>query len=211
MVISLIAGQQEDKKFPGRNTFPLLGRPMMVYPILAAQHAAEVDRVFLTTDSPAIERVAAGMGVTTLLRRPEVSGPSVRLSEVVVEAAAQAAKSVGETPEAIVLLLCNAPTVTGGLIDHGVEILRKDPSLDAVMSVSLHNEFHPANALRLGEGGRLRSYAADRETLKKKDEAYFSDALLWVFRPRVLESAPRAQGLSEWIMEIGRASCRERV
>ncbi len=204
MVIALIAGQQDDKKFPGRNTFPLLGRPMMVYPILAAQHAEEVDRVFLTTDSPAIERVAAGLGVTTLPRSPEISGPSVRLTEVVVEAAAQAAKAAGGTPEAIVLLLCNAPTVTGGLIDHGVEILRKDPSLDAVMSVSLHNEFHPSSALRMGEGGLLRSYAADRETQKKKDEAYFPDALMWVFRPRVLESASRAQGVSEWIMDCER-------
>lgn len=203
MVIALIAGQGEDKKFPGRNTFPLMGRPMMVYPILAAQHAAEVDRVFLTTDSPAIERVAAGLGVPSLPRSPEVSGPSVRLTEVVVEAAAQAAKAVGETPEAIVLLLCNAPTVTGGLIDHGVEILRKDPSLDAVMSVSLHNEFHPSYALRMGEGGLLRAYAGDREALKKKDEAYFPDALLWVFRPRVLGAA-RAQGLSEWIMDCER-------
>lgn len=204
MVIALIAGQQEDKRFAGRNTFPLLGRPMMVYPVLAAQHAKEVDRVFLSTDSPAIERVAAGLGVTTLPRSPGLSGPSVRLTEVVVEAAAQAARAVGETPEAIVLLLCNAPTVTGGLIDHGIQILRKDPSLDAVLSVSLHNEFHPSYALRMGEGGLLRSYAADREALKKKDEAYFPDALLWVFRPRMLASAPHAQGLSEWIMDCER-------
>ena len=201
MVIALIAGQQEDRKFPGRNTFPLLGRPMMVYPILAAQHAEEVDRVFVTTDSPAIERVAVGMGVTPLPRSPEVRGPSVRLTEVVVEAAAQAAGAIGETPEAIVLLLCNAPTVTGGLIDHGVEILRNDPSLDAVMSVSMHNEFHPSLALRMGEGGLLRPYAADREALKKKDEAYFPDALLWVFRSRVLLAAPGSQELSEWIMD----------
>jgi D-3-phosphoglycerate dehydrogenase len=204
MIIALIAGQGEDKKFPGRNTFPLLGRPMMVYPILAAQHAEEVDRVFLTTDSPAIERVAAGLGVAPLPRSPQASGPSVRLTEVVVEAAAQAAKTVGKVPEAIVLLLCNAPTVTGGLIDHGVEILRKDPSLDAVMSVSLHNEFHPSCALRMGEGGLLCSYAGDRAALKKKDEAYFPDALLWVFRPRVLATAPRGQELSEWIMDCER-------
>ena len=201
MVVALVAGQQGDNKFPGRNTFPLLGRPMMVYPILAAQHAAEVDRVFLTTDSPAIERVAARLGVTTLPRSPEVSGPSVRLAEVVVEAAGPVAKALGESPEAIVLLLCNAPTVTGGLIDHGVEILRNDPSLDAVMSVSVHNEFHPSSALRMGEGGLLRPYAADGEALKKREEVYFPDALLWVFRPRVLSAVARGQGLSEWIID----------
>src|SRR5438093_299275 len=185
MVIALIAGQQEDKKFPGRTTFPLLGRPMMVYPILAAQHAEEVDRVFLTTDSPAIERVASGLGVTTLWRSPEVSGPSVRLTEVAAAAACQAAKAIGKTPEAIVLLLCNAPTVTGGMIDHGIEILRKDPSLDAVMSVSQHNEFHPANALKIGDGGRARPYDPGHND-RKREDAYYPDALLWVVRPHLL-------------------------
>ncbi|TAL09711.1 MAG: hypothetical protein EPO02_09440 [Nitrospirae bacterium] len=200
MIVALIAGHQEDDKFPGRNTFPMLGRPMMVYPILAAQHAKEVDRVFLTTDAPAIERVAAGMGVTTLSRSPEVQGASVRLAEVAVDAAAQAVKAIGEEPEAVVLLLCNAPTVTAGLIDHGIEILRRDPSLDGVMSVSPHNEFHPSYALRMGDGGRLRPYAQDQEATRKQDDAYFPDALLWVVRPHVL-NADRARRLSQWIVD----------
>jgi len=203
MVIALIAGQEEDKKFPGRNTFPLLGRPMMVYPILAAQHAEEVDRVFITTDSPAIERVAAGLGVATLPRKPEIRGPSVRLADVVVEAATQAALTIGEMPEAIVLLLCNAPTVTGGMIDHGIEILRRDASLDAVMSVSRHNEFHPSYALRTGEAGLLHPYAAEGQS-DKKDEVYFPDALFWAIRPRLLSEAPGGSELSEWIMDCSK-------
>jgi D-3-phosphoglycerate dehydrogenase len=201
MIVALIAGQGEDNKFPGRNTFSLLGRPMMAYPILAAQHAAEVDRIFVTTDSPAIERIAVGMGLAALPRSPQASGPSVRLTEVVIEAASQAAHAIGQTPEAIVLLLCNAPTVTAGMIDHGVEILRSDPSLDAVMSVSRHNEFHPSYALKMGTGGLLSPYAADRDKLKKQDEAYFPDALLWVFRPHVLAKVPHDRGVSEWILD----------
>lgn len=200
MIIALIAGHQEDDKFPGRNTFPLLGRPMMVYPILAARHARLVDRVFVTTDSPSIEWVAKGLGVPVLARSPEVQGASVRLAEVAVDAAAQAVKAVGEEPEAIVLLLCNAPTVTAGLIDHGIEIIRRDPSLDGVMSVSPHNEFHPSYALRMGDGGRLRPYAQDQEATRKQDDAYFPDALLWVIRPRVL-GADRARRMSQWIVD----------
>jgi D-3-phosphoglycerate dehydrogenase / 2-oxoglutarate reductase len=204
MIFALIAGQEEDKKFPGRNTFPLLGRPMMVYPILAAQHTKEVDRIFLTTDSPAIERIATGLDVMTLPRSPEVSGPSVPLSEVVGVAANQAVRVIGETPEMIVLLLCNAPTVTAGLIDHGIEILRREASVDAVISVSMHNEFHPSYALRMGERGFLHPYASGGEELSKKHDAYFPDALLWVFRPRILDTVPGGQELSEWITDCGR-------
>jgi D-3-phosphoglycerate dehydrogenase len=201
MIIALIAGRQEDDKFPGRNMFPLLGRPMMVYPILAAQHAKLVGRVFVTTDSPSIEQVAGGMGVAVLPRSPEVLGASARLDDVVVDAAGQATKTIGEEPEAIVLLLCNAPTVTAGMIDHGIEILRNDPSLDAVMSVSPHNEFHPAYALRIGEGGRLRPQSQEQAAAGKKDDAYFPDALLWVIRPRALRKARRTESFADWIVD----------
>src|SRR3989442_10403907 len=201
MVIAIVAGQQEDKKFPGRNTFPLLGRPMMVYPLLAALHAKQVDQVFLPTDSPTMERIADGLGVSVLHRSPEMSGPSVPLADVVLEAVAQASKSLDAELEAVVLLLCNAPTVTSGLIDHGVEIIRDDPTLDAVISASLHNEFHPSYALRIGEGGLLRSHASDENGGRKKEDAYFPDALLWVIRPQALRPELGQQTLHHWIVD----------
>lgn len=58
MVVALVCGQADGKFFPGRNLFPLMGRPLMVYPLLAAQHARNVERVFLSTDTPSIERVS---------------------------------------------------------------------------------------------------------------------------------------------------------
>lgn len=200
MVIAIIAGQQEDKRFPGRNTFPLLGRPMMAYPILAALHAEEVDRVFLTTDSPIMERVAEGLGASVLHRSPGVSGPSVRLVDVVLEAAERVRNTLGQEPEAAVLLLCNAPTVTAGLIDHGVQVLRQDPSLDAVMSVSLHDEFHPFRALCIADAGLLRPNLALKGAAGKKEEAYFPDALLSVVRPGMFRMAMERLAESDWIV-----------
>jgi D-3-phosphoglycerate dehydrogenase len=202
MVIALIAGQQDDKRFPGRNTFPLLGRPMMTYPILAALHSVEVDHVFLTTDSPAMAQVADGLGVRVLSRSPAISGPSVRLPEVVAEASSLATRLLGQEPEAIVLLLCNAPTVTAGLIDHGVQLLRETPSVDAVLSVSLHNEFHPSYALQIGEAGLLRPSLSDRAALPKKEDAYFPDALLWVLRPHILKG--KLSMMPDWIADWSR-------
>lgn len=203
MIITLIAGRQDDDKFPGRNTFPLLGRPMMVYPILAALHSNEVDHVFVTTDSPGIERVAEGLGVRVLPRTPAAQGPSAGLLEVLVDASAQLVEAFGEKPEALVLLLCNAPTVTSGLIDHGVEILRSDPSLDGVLSVSPHNEFHPSYALRIGDAGHILPYRAEQTPSIKKDDIYFPDALLWVIRPDVLTRSRGTEPPPEWILDCG--------
>lgn len=201
MIVGIIAGQEEGRKFPGRNSFPLLGRPMMVYPILAARHSRRIDRVFLTTDSPTMAEVAGGMGVEVLSRSPECSGRNVRLADVFTDAAEQIGKRFCFEPEAYVLLLCNAPTLTDGLIDHGVEALLNDTSLDAVVSVSLHNEFHPSRALKIGEGGRLLPHDAKEEVDCVKDEdAYFPDALLWVVRPHLLCQGSRGL-LSDFIVE----------
>lgn len=204
MIIALIAGRQDDDKFPGRNTFPLLGRPMMAYPILAALHSKEVDHVFVTTDSPEIERVAGGLGVRVLPRGPEACAPAAGLAEVLVDANTQLAKTFREKPEALVLLLCNAPTVTSGLIDHGVEILRGDPSLDGVLSVSLHNEFHPSYALRIGDRGHILPYRTEPDANIRKDDIYFPDALLWVIRPDALTRNRGTGPLPEWIVDLAK-------
>jgi len=201
MIVAIIAGQGEDNKFPGRNTFPLLGRPMMVYPILAAMHAERVGRTFVTTDSHAMAQVAAGLGVTVLPRSPEVSGSSVPLSAVFVDAFDRAVKMLDREPEAVVLLLCNAPTVTAALIDHGVDILRGEASLDAVLSVSLHNEFHPVYALQIRDAGLLRPQAFSQDVARKKEDAYFPDALLWVMRPKLLSIGRKQQPLPDWFVD----------
>jgi len=36
-VAALVCGRLDDNRFHGRNTFPLIGRPMMVYPIPAVR------------------------------------------------------------------------------------------------------------------------------------------------------------------------------
>lgn len=132
-VAALIYGRLDDDRFPGRNTFPLIGRPMMVYPILAAQHARYVDRVFVTTDSPAIARVACHHGAEIVERPPELTGPSATLEQILTHGYDAATKALGAEPEALVVLLCNAPTVTGGLIDKGIEVLLKNEALDMLV------------------------------------------------------------------------------
>ena len=42
MVAALLIGRQGSVGFPGKNTYPVLGRAFMEYPLLAALHAKEV-------------------------------------------------------------------------------------------------------------------------------------------------------------------------
>lgn len=69
MMVALILGRNEARPFAGRNTFPLLGRPLTMYPILAASHCTGVDRVFFSTGEEAMAHLAAKHGATVIRRQ----------------------------------------------------------------------------------------------------------------------------------------------
>src|SRR4051812_11032496 len=199
MIAALICGRADGPRFPSRNTFPLFGRPLMLYAALAAVHAAEVDHVFMTSDDEGMKRVAGHHGVRPIDRPEHLSGDGVPLEDVVRHGYAEVEAALGEPLEALVVLLANAPTVTSEQIDQGVRMLRADATLDAVVSASAHDEFHPSYALCITREGRLRRHAA-ATTTDRAEQVYFPDALLWVLRPVALHRA--TQDRSGWLVDV---------
>lgn len=196
MIIAIIIGSMDDHRFPGRNTFSLVGRPMATYPILAARHAKNVDRVFVSTDAPAIARIASYNGAETIDRPPEIIGPGVSLESILNHAYRTALDQVGQPIEAVVVLLANSPTVLSQMIDQGVAELRKTPALDGVVAVSLRNEFNPANATTIDRSGLLIAHPASVMPVNELSaDAYFDASVLWVVRPRCLTSEKGAHQL----------------
>ena len=198
MIAALICGRADGSKFPSRNTFPLFGRPLMLYASLAALHASEVEHVFLTSDDEGMKRVARHHGIRTIDRPEALSGEAVPLEEVVRHGYHEIRKVLGQDLEALVIVLANAPTVTSEQIDQGVHMLRADATLTAVISASAHDEFHPSYALCLTEEGRLRRHAA-ASSPDRAAPVYFPDALLWVVRPSALFVGRSASG---WLVDM---------
>ena len=48
--VAIMLGRKGSKGFPGKNLRPLLGRPMMMYPLLAALESRYVEKTFVTTE-----------------------------------------------------------------------------------------------------------------------------------------------------------------
>ena len=198
MIAALICGRADGPKFPSRNTFPLFGRPLMLYASMAAMNAAEVEHVFLTSDDEGMKRVARHHGLRTIDRPERLSGDAVALDLVVRHGYDEIRAALGSELEALVVLLANAPTVTSEQIDQGVRMLRADATLDAVISASAHDEFHPSYALCISSDGRLRRHAA-ASSADRAEPVYFPDALLWVIRPSILETGGGGSG---WLVDV---------
>src|SRR6185503_804452 len=144
------------------------------------------------------KRVARHHGIQAIDRPEALSGDAVPLEQVVRHGYDEIRATLGAELEALVVLLANAPTVTSEQIDQGVRMLRADATLNAVISASAHDEFHPSYALCIGSDGRLRRHAA-ATSADRAEPIYFPDALLWVIRPSALEAGGSGSG---WLVDV---------
>jgi hypothetical protein len=192
MITALIIGRGGSRSVPGKNTMKVLGRPLMSYPIMAAQHSRYVDRVFVATEAEPIIAIARQHGTELIEMTPEMTTEKVLVEEVVVYGYNIIRSRVGEI-EMLVFLFCNTATLTPELIDRGVEILRADPTLDSAVSVSPYNEYSPVRAKKISaenliipyvDIGSIEGASCDRDSAAT---CYFCDCSVWVLRPTCMD------------------------
>jgi Cytidylyltransferase len=175
----------------------VLGRPLVAYPLLAAQASAHVDRIFVSTDDPEIAAIGVAHGAEVIDRPPELCTPEALGEDAYRHGYGVIRERLGEEPEMLALLFANAPTVSGELIDRGVETLRADPTLDSAVTVSRYNMWSPLRARRLTPGGTLDPFVpfetfGDPATLNcdrdSQGDVLFADMGLSVVRPRCFDA-----------------------
>jgi CMP-N-acetylneuraminic acid synthetase len=211
MIAALLLGRGGSSGFPGKNLHPVLGRPLMAYPLLAAQESNAVDRIFVSTDDAEIARVGADYGAE-LIERPAELATKEALGEDAFRHGYTVIRDrlapTGTQLELVVLLFANAPTVDGALIDEGVELLRADPLLDSAVTVSRYNMWSPLRARQLTEDGTLQPFVpfevfGDPATLNcdrdSQGDVYFADMGVSVVRPRCLEQLASGLLPQKWM------------
>ena len=128
MIVALMMGRAGSRGFPNKNIKKVLGRRLFEYPIIASKKSKHVNKIFVSTDCPLIARGSKKYGAIHI-KRPKRLTNSKALGEDVYEHGYFSIKKTlnlsEKNIEFIVLLMANAPTVTGKLIDHGINILRK--------------------------------------------------------------------------------------
>ncbi len=155
-VAAILFGRRGSSGFPGKNTYPILGRPATVYPLLAAKHAKYVDKIYTSTDDPEIARISRDFGAEIIDRPPELCTSQALVEDAMVHAYYEVKKRLGCAPAYVVILLCNTCNIIAQSIDRGVEVLDKDSSFDSAITVSIYNMFAPIRARRLASDGSMQ-------------------------------------------------------
>lgn len=210
---ALMLGRANSVGFPGKNVYPVLGRPLMAYPLLAAQDSTGVDHehLYVSTDSEEIMAIGRQYGAHSIRRPPELCTEQALGEDAFAHGyrviREQLAKQ-GEAIELMVLLFANAATITGGLIDEGIRMLRADPTLDSAVTVSRYNMWSPLRARKVERDGCLHPFVpletfGDPATLNcdrnSQGDVYFADMGVSVVRPRCVEQLERGLLPQRWM------------
>ena len=108
MIPAILIGRGGSVGLPNKNILPILSRPLMSYPLLAAKNSKYVDKVFVSTDSQEIMNVAKKLGAEVIDRPNDLATSEASVESAFVHAYECIKKMNSENIEYIVILMCNA-------------------------------------------------------------------------------------------------------
>ena len=204
-------GRKGSVGFPGKNFYPVLGRPLAAYPLLAAQASSKVERVFVSTDCPEIMRISREHDAELIDRPPELATKEALGEDVFVHGYQEMKRRLKEVNldiEMVVLLFANGATLNSDLIDQGIDILRNDKSFDSAVTTSVYNMWSPLRARKLQADGCLHPMVpfetfGDPHTMNcdrdSQGDVHFADMAVSVVRPECLEKLDEGLLPQKWM------------
>jgi hypothetical protein len=210
MICSILIARKGSTGFPGKNIFPVLGRPLCEYPLLAAINSKRVDKYFLSTDDEELMKLARKHGVQVIHRPPELATNEALGEDAYVHAYNEIRDNHldGNDLEFLVLLMGNSPTILAETIDLGIDTLRNCPELDSAVTVSRYNMWGPLRARKIEPDGTLQPVVpfeafaeldainCDRDS---NGDVWFADMGVSIVRPYCLENIENGLLPQKWM------------
>lgn len=154
LVLGVIPARGGSKGVPGKNVALVGGKPLIVWTIETARAARTLDRLVVSTDSPAIADVAAAHGAETPFLRPsELAKDDTPGIDPILHAVRWLEEREGYRPDIVVALQPTSPLRTAADIDAAVALCGSH-EVEAVVSVTPAGQ-HPYWMKRIDEWGYL--------------------------------------------------------
>lgn len=151
-VLAVVTARGGSKGVPGKNILPIGGRPLIQWTIDAARGSRHIDRLILSSDDPAIIKIASEGGCEVPFRRdPALAGDEASSIDVVVDALQRVPGH-----DIVVLLQPTSPLRTTADIDGAIQLLETSGA-PACVSLRRSDE-HPYLTFRLGDGGVIARF-----------------------------------------------------
>ncbi len=157
--LAVVPARGGSKGLPGKNLRPVAGKPLIVHTIEAARGCPAVTRLVVSTDDPAIARVAREAGAEVPWLRPaELATDAASGFGVMRHALEACEREEGRRYEAFVYLQPTSPLRTAADVESAIALL-SERGAPAVVSVCELE--HPlAWTVEVGSSGELSPHPA---------------------------------------------------
>ncbi|MFS1874869.1 cytidylyltransferase domain-containing protein [Enterovibrio norvegicus] len=151
MNIALITARGGSKGLPGKNIYPLAGKPLLAWSIDAAKESGLFEDVYVSTDCPDIASVALKFGAKVIERPPELATDNAS-SHCVIEHAIE--ELALKSSDRVMLLQPTSPLRTVADIKQSFEVYDHNETCSCVISV-YEPDNTPAKAYKILESGEI--------------------------------------------------------
>lgn len=194
--VMLIPARGGSKRFPGKNIWPLMDKPLLAHSILYSQRVLPDTEIYVSTDSKEIADVACYNGAKVIWRPEELSG-DLSTSDSVLQHAAIELLSVGKEFDYMIHIQATNPLRPEGMMEEALLNIESG-RYDSLFTVSplvrklgrlVDGRFVPWNFV-------FGQRSQDMETL------YFENGLLYIsHRDLILNGRIRGDSLYSQVVD----------
>jgi len=175
-IIAVIPARGGSVGVPGKNIRDLNGKPLISYTAEQVSQVPEIDKVVVSTDSPAIKKVSEGLGLC-VIDRPAALATSEASTESALLHVLDELQEQGESYDYIVVLEPTSPFRSAATIRNAIQdiISSSAPSLLAVTETR--------NVIGQIEGGFFKPWVAgERRRRQDREPKYVEASTIYVCR-----------------------------
>lgn len=187
-IMGLITARGGSKGIPGKNIFPVAGKPLIAWTIEEALKSRLLNKLIVSTDDSRIIEISREFGAEVPFMRPsELAGDNSSHLQVVEHAVKWVEENQDYKVDYVLLLQPTTPLRIAEDIDKAIEIALEKKA-EAVLSVSPF-DFHPYYARTVSNEGILKDLIKDRNDFLFRQElptAYVEDGSIYLIRKDVL-------------------------
>ena len=135
--VAIIPARGGSKRLPGKNIYPLNGKPLMAYTIDACKASKYINDVYVSSDDDAILQCGVEAGAIALKRPHELADDQTPKIIAIRQAVEDPIVTAAGEVDVVIIPQANSPQITAEQIDRGIQLML-DHNLWEVMSTD-HN------------------------------------------------------------------------
>lgn len=177
--IALIPARGGSKGVPGKNIYPILGKPLIQYSIEVALESESIDEVWVSSDSEEILLVAAQFESVKIHKRDSYLATDI---SSINDTIAEIFRLVKDC-DCLVLLQPTSPIRDIIHLNEAIALLKNNSNANSVISVCGMDDLHPARMYWL-DGIELTPIMKDLESKRRQDIplAYYRNGSIYIVR-----------------------------